>query len=43
MICILVLTKLGLRNNDEVLLIFNIIVLFSNVLKCTILHRNQLK
>ena len=43
---ILVLTKPGLENNYLLLLIFNIIVLFSNVLKTIlriILHINQLK
>ena len=45
-ICILVLTKIGLIDNLLVVLISNVIVLFSNVLKailCIILYRNQLK
>ena len=43
-ICIQVLTKRSLINNHTELLISNIIVLFSNVLRailCMILYRNQ--
>ena len=46
MIYILVLTKPGLINNDLTVMIFNIIVLFSDVLKIILgimLERNQLE
>ena len=46
LICILVLTRLGLIDNYLMRLIFNAIVLFSNMLKAIlsiILYRNKLK